>query len=80
MVLNPPIHPLPAIFCVQIEHFQAAIRKFSSMCVSNCPLVNQEKTTFQKLKIAMTHCVMNLRHASWNSSNTFGHSTNLDKG
>ena len=56
MILIHPIHPPPVILCGQIEHFQAAIREFNSMCVTSCPLVNQEKT-FQKLKIAMTHCV-----------------------
>ena len=36
--------------------FQAEIREFNSICVSSCPLVNQEKTTFQKLKIADSLC------------------------
>ena len=54
MVLIHPIHPPPAIFCVQIEHFQAAIREFSSICVSRCPFINQEKTTFHKLASKMS--------------------------
>ena len=29
MILIHPIHPPPAIFCVQIEHFQAAIWEFN---------------------------------------------------
>ena len=78
MILIHPIHLPPAIFCMQIEHYQAAIREFSSLCVSSCTLVNQEKTKFQKLKTAMTDCVMTLRHLSWDSSGSVGHSTNLE--
>ena len=84
MMLIHPKHPPPAIFCVQIEHFTAAIREFNSICVSSCPLVQQEKTIFQKLKIAMTHSAMTVRYKkaqsnltdlSWHSKSSVGRST-----